>query len=71
MTIEYWGLLSVTAMVIFYALEDHARVMTLGFAAACAAASSYAYMIGSYPFMLAEGIWALIALRKWHARATP
>jgi hypothetical protein len=63
--IEFLGLLAVCAMVIFYALEDRSPQMTL---ASCACAAAYALAIGSYPFMLAEGIWAVIAARKWRGR---
>jgi hypothetical protein len=66
--IEFLGLLAVCAMVIFYALEDRSPQMTLAFAISCACAAAYALAIGSYPFMLAEGIWAVIAARKWRGR---
>lgn len=66
--IEIFGLLAVCAMVTFYALESRGPAMTLAFACACAAASLYAFWIASYPFMLAEGIWAVIAARKWRRR---
>lgn len=66
--IEAIGFLAVCAMVVFYALEDRAPAFTLAFALSCAVAATYAFLIGSYPFMLAEGVWAVIALRKWLAR---
>jgi hypothetical protein len=66
--IEIFGLLAVCAMVTFYALEERGPAMTLAFAASCAAASLYAFWIASYPFMLAEGLWAVIAVRKWRTR---
>lgn len=68
MGIEIIGFLAVCAMVVCYAFEDRRPMLTLAFAAACAVAAIYAYFIGSYPFMLAEGVWALIALRKWYLR---
>lgn len=67
--IELIGFLAVCAMVACYAFEDRAPVLTLVFAASCAVASIYAFLIGSYPFMIAEGVWALIAFRKWTVRA--
>lgn len=66
--IEIFGLLAVCAMVGFYALEDRGPSLTLGFAISCGCASAYALAIGSYPFMLAEGIWAVIAFRKYRRR---
>lgn len=66
--IEWMGFFAVCAMVAFYALEERNPVFTLLFAGACALASVYAFLIASYPFMIAEGVWAAIALRKWLTR---
>ena len=66
--IEVFGLVAVAFMVLFYALEDKATAFTLAFAAACLCAAIYAFLIGSYPFMIAEGIWSMIAVRKWLSR---
>jgi hypothetical protein len=57
-------------MVVCYALEYRGPAFTLAFAVACAIAALYAFLIGSYPFMLAEGVWSVVALRKWWARHT-
>ena len=65
---EIIGIFAVCAMVLCYSFEDRAPVFTLMFALSCAVATLYAFLIGSYPFMFAEGIWALIALRKWFKR---
>ena len=64
-----FGLLSVTAMLIFYALEDRDPIYTLGFAAACAMGSAYGFLQGAWPFGLVEGVWTLVAVRKWGRRA--
>lgn len=66
--IELFGILTVCAMVTFYALEDRAPLWTLAFSAACLFAAVYAFLIVSYPFMIAEGIWAIIAFNKWRVR---
>ena len=63
--IEAFGFLAICFMVLFYALEGQAPVFTLAFAGACLCASIYAFLIGSFPFMIAEGVWAMVALRKW------
>ncbi|MEP6066305.1 MAG: hypothetical protein ABJ246_10745 [Paracoccaceae bacterium] len=68
--IELFGLLAVCAMVACYALEYRGPSFTLAFSGSCAVAALYAFLIGSYPFMLAEGVWAIVALRKWWARHT-
>ncbi|PCJ27489.1 MAG: hypothetical protein COA96_03040 [SAR86 cluster bacterium] len=52
-------------MVISYALENKSTVFIASFAFGCALAAYYAYMIESYPFMVAESIWSIIALWRW------
>ena len=63
-----FGLFSVTAMLVCYALEARSRWWTLGFAGACALGSIYGFLQGAWPFGLVEAVWALVALRKWVAR---
>ncbi len=63
-----FGLIAVTLMLVFYALEDRAPVFTLGFAVACALGSAYGFLQGAWPFGVVEGIWTLVALKKWHGR---
>jgi hypothetical protein len=62
---EHLGLVAVAIMVASYALEHRHRHFVLAFAFGCALAAFYAWLIGSLPFMIAEGIWSLIALRRW------
>jgi hypothetical protein len=63
-----FGLAAVTAMLIFYALEDHSPGFVLAFAGACVAASVYGFAQGAWPFGVVEAIWALIALQRWGKR---
>jgi hypothetical protein len=63
-----FGLSSVTAMLVFYALEDRSRAFILAFAAACVLASVYGFLQGAWPFGVVEAIWALIAVRRWRKR---
>jgi hypothetical protein len=63
-----FGLLAVTAMLAFYALEDRGPVFILAFAAACVLASVYGFLQGAWPFGLVEGVWAMIAVRRWRKR---
>ena len=65
-----FGLFCVTAMLIFYALEDRSPWYILAFAAACALGSIYGFLQGAWPFGLVEAIWALVALRRWRVRAS-
>lgn len=69
-----FGLLSVTAMMICYALEDRSAWFVLAFAATCVLASVYGFLQGAWPFGVVEGVWSLVALRKWvrgSLRASP
>ncbi|MEW6769457.1 MAG: hypothetical protein AB1342_15645 [Pseudomonadota bacterium] len=63
-----FGLVAVTAMVVFYALEDRSRWALLGFAVACALGSIYGFLQGAWPFGVVEAIWTLVALRRWYLR---
>ena len=63
-----FGVISVTAMLVFYALEDRAAAFVLAFAAACAAASIYGFMQGAWPFGVVELAWSGVALRRWWRR---
>ncbi|MEM9631458.1 MAG: hypothetical protein AAGA50_09040 [Pseudomonadota bacterium] len=68
--VEHLGLVAVVIMVASYALEGRHPVFILIFAFGCALASFYAFLIGSIPFLIAEGIWAVIAfVRYWNRRA--
>ncbi len=65
-----FGLFAVTVMLFSYALEDCSRWFTLVFAGACALGSAYGFLQGAWPFGLVEGVWAVVALVKWHRRMT-
>jgi hypothetical protein len=60
-----FGLFAVTAMLIFYALEGRSQWFILAFAAACVLGSVYGFLQGAWPFGLVEGIWSLVAVRRW------
>lgn len=69
--IEILGIIAVTIMVSSYALEKRNPIFIAIFAGGCALAALYAFLIASYPFLVAEGIWAVIAARRWfETRAT-
>ncbi len=63
-----FGLLAVTAMLVFYALEDRNPLFILAFAVACALGSAYGFLQGAWPFGVIEAIWAIVALRRWHIK---
>ncbi len=63
--IEIFGITSVTIMVASYALEHISPVFIAIFSFGCVLAAIYALLLGSIPFLIAEGVWAMIALRRW------
>jgi hypothetical protein len=65
-----FGLLAVSAMLVFYALEDRSPWYILAFAGACALASLYGFLQGAWPFGVVEAIWALIAAQRWRKRTS-
>ena len=63
-----FGLCAVTAMLVFYALEERSPAFVLAFAGACVLASVYGFLQGAWPFGLVEAVWALIAIHRWRKR---
>jgi hypothetical protein len=61
-----FGLFAVTAMLVAYALENRSHWFILAFAGACVLGSIYGFLQGAWPFGLVEGIWAIVAIRRWH-----
>ena len=66
--LSLFGLAAVTAMLVFYALEDRSPWFVLAFAAACALGSAYGFLQGAWPFGLVEAVWAGVAIYRWRAR---
>lgn len=64
-TLTVFGLIAVTLMLVFYALEKRSRWYTLAFAAACVLGSVYGFLQGAWPFGLVEAVWSLVAIRRW------
>ena len=62
------GVLAVTAMLVFYALEDRSPWYILAFAGACALGSAYGFLQGAWPFGVVEAIWAVVAILRWRTR---
>ena len=62
------GLIAVTAMVGFYAIEDRHHLMILAFGAACGLASIYGFLIGAWPFAVVEAVWMIVAVIRWQRR---
>ena len=63
-----FGVLAVTAMLVFYALEYRSPWYILAFAGACALGSAYGFLQGAWPFGVVEAIWAVVAILRWRTR---
>ena len=64
-TLSLFGLVAVSLMLIFYALEHRSPWFILAFAAACAMGSAYGFLQGAWPFGIVEAIWTVVALWRW------
>ena len=60
-----FGLVAVSLMLIFYALEARSPWFILAFAGACALGSAYGFLQGAWPFGVVEAIWSVVAVRRW------
>jgi hypothetical protein len=64
-TLTIFGLFSVTAGLIFYALEHRSHWFILAFAISCVLGSIYGFLQGAWPFGLVEAVWSVVALKRW------
>ena len=64
-TLTAFGLFAVTAMLVCYALEERSPWFILAFAGSCVLASVYGFLQGAWPFGMVEGVWSVVALRRW------
>ena len=69
--LSLFGLFAVTAMLVCYAFESRSRWFVLAFAVSCALGSVYGFLQGAWPFGLVEGVWSLVALRRWWLARVP
>ncbi len=67
-SLTVFGLVAVTLMLVFYALESRSPLYILAFAGACALGSAYGFLQGAWPFGVVEAIWAGVAVWRWRAR---
>jgi hypothetical protein len=63
--LTFFGLFSVIAMLLCYALENRSPWFILAFSASCVLGSLYGFLQGAWPFGLAEAVWAIVAVRRW------
>jgi hypothetical protein len=67
-SLTIFGLIAVTLMLIFYALEGRSPWYILAFAGACGLGSAYGFLQGAWPFGVVEAIWAAVAVWRWRER---
>jgi hypothetical protein len=60
-----FGLVAVSLMLLFYAIEQRSPAFVLAFAGACVMGSVYGFLQGAWPFGLVEGVWSVVAVRRW------
>jgi predicted membrane-bound mannosyltransferase len=65
-----FGACALTFMMLTYAVERRHRRFILAFACGCGLSSVYGFLAGTWPFGVAEAIWAVIALRRY-AQSSP
>ncbi|TAN17171.1 MAG: hypothetical protein EPN45_01940 [Rhizobiaceae bacterium] len=64
-SLSLFGLVAVSLMLVFYALEAKSPWFVLAFAFSCSLGSAYGFLQGAWPFGLVEAIWSIVALRRW------
>ena len=60
-----FGLVAVTLMLVFYALDERSHWFIPAFSGSCVLASVYGFLQGAWPFGLVEAVWSGVALRRW------
>jgi hypothetical protein len=65
MVVTIYGVCALTFMMCMYAFEGRGRSFVLAFALGCALSSTYGFLSGAWPFGAVEGIWTLMALRRY------
>jgi hypothetical protein len=63
--ITAYGVVALTFMMTMYALEERGRWFVFAFALGCALSSGYGFLSGAWPFGVVEGVWTVIAVRRF------
>lgn len=63
--LSFFGLFSISIMLVFYALEERSHWFVFCFGVSCILASIYGFLQGAWPFGLVEIAWTIVVLRKW------
>lgn len=63
--VTVFGVLAVSFMMLMYAMErQHPRYIA-AFAFGCCLSSLYGFLAGTWPFGVVEGLWAIVAIRRY------
>jgi hypothetical protein len=63
--VTIYGVVVLTFMMCMYSFEARGARFVLAFAVGCALSSSYGFISGAWPFGVVEGIWSVIAFRRY------
>ena len=63
--VTLYGVVTLTFMMLMYALEKRGPGFILAFAVGCALSSTYGFLSGAWPFGVVEAVWAVIAVRRF------
>ncbi|HEX7532029.1 MAG TPA: hypothetical protein VF340_02210 [Methyloceanibacter sp.] len=66
--LSLFGFVATSLMLLCYALEDRSPWYIVGFAVACALSGVYAVLQGAWPFAIVEGVFTIVALRRFAMR---
>ena len=65
LTITAFGVVSLSFMMLMYALERRGPGFIAAFALGCALSSAYGFLSGAWPFGVVEALWCIVALRRF------
>jgi hypothetical protein len=63
--VTLYGVAALTFMMLMYALEKRGPGFILAFAVGCLLSSAYGFLAGAWPFGVVEGVWAVVAVRRY------
>lgn len=63
--LQLFGLFTVAAMLVTYALEARSHWYVIGFYLSCMLGALYCLLQGAWPFAAGELVWAGIAFYRW------
>jgi hypothetical protein len=66
--LNVFGTAAVSLMMISYWQEARSKWFVLSFAIASAATAAYSALVGAYPILAVESVWALVALARFWKR---